>query len=99
MYKQLNNNTDRTDENAIPDADESRKFWSDIWGNKVEHDREAEWMNDFKMGMEDTPKQHKVEITEVKVKKMLRMIPNWKAPGPYWYKDFGLRILPACTNI
>ena len=93
FYKQLNNDTGRTNENAIPDADESRKFWSDIWSNKVEHNREAEWMNDFKMGMEDTPKQQKVEITEVKVKKMLRKIPNWKAPGPdgvqgFWLKNF-----------
>ena len=82
FYKQLNIDTDRTNENVIPDADESRKFWSDIWGNKVERNREAEWMNDFKMGMEDTPKQQKVEITEVKVKKMLRKIPNWKVSGP-----------------
>ena len=56
-------------------------------------------MNDFKTGMEDTPKQQKVEITEVKVKKMLRKIPNWKHQVLTGYKDFGLRILPACTNI
>ena len=59
FYKQLNNETERTNENTIPDADESRKFWSDIWGNKVEHNREAKWMNDFKMGIHQSNRKLK----------------------------------------
>ena len=60
-------------------------------GNKVEHNREAEWMNDFIMGMEDTPKQQKVEITDVQVNKMFTKIPNWKAQGPDWVQGYWLK--------
>ena len=43
--------------------------------------------------MEDIPNQQRVEITESKVRKMLKKMPNWKAPGPdevqgFWLKNF-----------
>ena len=31
-------------ENTIPNVDESRKFWSEIWNNTVEHNDDAEWL-------------------------------------------------------
>ena len=31
-------------ENTVPNAGESRKFWSEIWDNKVEHNDNAEWL-------------------------------------------------------
>eukprot|EP00112_Aurelia_sp_Birch-Aquarium-sp1_P022216 Seg6175.2 transcript_id=Seg6175.2/GoldUCD/mRNA.D3Y31 product="hypothetical protein" protein_id=Seg6175.2/GoldUCD/D3Y31 len=92
FYQQLNND-ELNKENATPDADESKQFWSEIWGKEVEHNREAEWLSDFNKEMEDIRKQQRVEITETKVKKMLEKIPNWKAPGPdgvqgFWLKNF-----------
>ena len=93
FYQQLNNEDEQNKDNAIPDADESKQFWSEIWDKEVEHNRRAEWLSDFKNKMENTPKQQRVEITEPKVKKILRKIPNWKAPGPdgvqgFWMKNF-----------
>ena len=93
FYQQLNNEDEQNKDNAISDVDESKQFWSEIWGKEVEHNRRAEWLSDFKTKMENTPKQQRVEITEPKVKKMLRKIPNWKAPGPdgvqgFWMKNF-----------
>ena len=93
FYQKLNNDDGQNNENAIPDADESKRFWSDIWGKEVKHNGKAEWLNDFKQEMGDTPKQQRVEITEPKVKKLLRKVPNWKAPGPdgvqgFWLKNF-----------
>ena len=93
FYQKLNNDEGQNNENAIPDADESKRFWSDIWGKEVKHNVRAEWLNDFKQEMGDIPKQQRVEITEPKLKKLLRKIPNWKAPGPdglqgFWLKNF-----------
>ena len=88
MYKELNGGANG--KSVIPDAEESKKFWSEIWSIEKEHNRQAEWLQDLKreqsnVNMED------MEITEEMVKKQSRKIPNWKAPGRdgvqgYWIK-------------
>ena len=45
FYQKLNNDDGQNNENAIPDADESKRFWSDIWGKEVKHNGKAEWLN------------------------------------------------------
>ena len=45
-------------------------------GKEVKHNGKAEWLNNFKQEMGDTPKQQRVEITEPKVEKLLRKVPN-----------------------
>ena len=44
FYQELNGTA--RNENVIPDADESKKFWSDIWSVGKEHNRGsvAEWL-------------------------------------------------------
>ena len=37
-----------TTEGTVPDADESKQFWSGIWGKDVEHERNAEWLREQK---------------------------------------------------
>ena len=88
VYKELNGGANG--KSVIPDAEESKKFWSEIWSIEKEHNRQAEWLQDLKreqsnVNMED------MEITEEMVKKQSRKIPNWKAPGRdgvqgYWIK-------------
>lgn len=84
FYQQLNNEDEQNKYNAIPDADESKQFWSEIRAKEVQHNRRAEWLNDFKNEMENSPTQRKVETTEPKVKKML----NWKEQGPDGVQGF-----------
>ena len=36
--------------NEIPDADQSRVFWSGIWGENKEHNGNAEWLKKMKEG-------------------------------------------------
>ena len=79
--------------NETPDQGEARRFWSDIWSKEVEHNKDAEWLEDFRHVMSDTQQQEKIEITVKKVQKMVQKIPNWKATGPdmvqgYWFKNF-----------
>ena len=64
-----------------------------MWSNKGEHNKDAEWLNEFKRHMDGQEKQEKMIITVEKVRQMMQKIPNWKAPGPdmvqgFWFKYF-----------
>ena len=79
-------------ENTVPNADESRKFWSEIWDNPVEHNDDAEWLRESETESKGVNKQDDVKITAQDVRKQTGKIPNWKAAGPdgiqgYWLKN------------
>ena len=46
IYAELNGNGIRS--NGVSNAEECTKFWSNIWGVRKEHNREAEWLKDLK---------------------------------------------------
>ena len=48
LYKELYGDSSRTDTNCMPDAEESCEFWSNIWDNPIEHNRDAEWLTDVR---------------------------------------------------
>ena len=59
----------------------------------MEHNKDAEWLEDFRHVMSDTQQQEKMEITVEKMQRMVQKIPNWKAPGldmvqGYCFKNF-----------
>ena len=64
----------------IPDADQSRVFWSGVWSESKEHNTNAEWLKKLKEG-NNYQKQECLVITKEMVSKLSRKIPNWKAPG------------------
>ena len=37
----------------MPDAEESKRFWGDIWSVEKGHNREAEWLKDLKKELEN----------------------------------------------
>ena len=80
-------------ESQAPQSEQARDFWSSIWSKKVDHNKEAKWLQDFRKEMERQEQQGMIEITEEKIRKFLQRLPNWKAPGPdmvqgYWFKYF-----------
>ena len=79
-------------ENTVPNARESRKFWSEIWDNPVEHNDNAELLRGIEIEVSRVNKQNDVKITVLDVRKQMGKIPNWKAAGPdrgqgYWLKN------------
>ena len=46
IYAELKRNEIRL--NDTPNAEECIKFWDNIWGDRKEHSREAEWLKDLK---------------------------------------------------
>ena len=78
-------------QNVFPSAEESRKFWSEIWGIRKEHNRQAEWLNELKR-RQNNVRMEEAEITTETVKSQSRKILNWKTPGRdgvqgYWIKN------------
>ena len=78
---------------AMPDAEESRNFWSSIWGQSKMHNTEADWLKDVRKEYADTNKQQNVGVTIGLLDRQLKKVPNWKAPGAdgvqgFWLKNF-----------
>ena len=79
VYNEFSGQTGRSS-GDIPNADESRTFWSGIWSLKKEHNKEVKCLSDLKEEMVKL-KQQNVVINEGKVKKQCRKMTNWKATG------------------
>ena len=75
VYKEFNGQTGSSN-GHIPNAGESRTFWSGIWSVEKEHNKEAKWLNDLKEEIMKLEQQN-VVINEDKVKKQCNKIPNW----------------------
>ena len=92
FYKQIDG-SEEGEEIVIPDSQEAKTFWTDIWGQEVEHDKDATCLREIKKDMNEKNKQARVQISQEKWKKILKKIPNWKTPGPdrvqgFWLKNF-----------
>ena len=103
IYAELNGNGIRS--NDVPNAEESTKFWGDIWGVRKKHNREAEWLKDLKRErVKDEFPQERVTISVEKIRKQCRKIPHWKASGRdgvqgYWIKNLSSLREPVSSQI
>ena len=91
FYRELNQEEERCDDDQ-PDAEESKKFWGELWSESVDHSRDAKWLKDLQSEVNVT-KQEKVDITKERLKRIIGRMPNWKSPGPdlvqgCWLKNF-----------
>ena len=67
--------------NEKPNAEEIKQFWSNIWDNEKEHERNAEWLRELKVEKYNM-KQNDINITIEMIKRTSQKIPNLKSPGP-----------------
>ena len=93
FYQEINGETRK--EKILPNAEESRKFWGEIWDNAKEHNKQAEWLQQIKE-TETYPVQENMHISKDKVEEQCRKMPNWKAPGPDGVQGFWVKKLTAC---
>jgi len=89
IYTELNNGGKKSSD--LPDAENSRRFWSDIWSTNKQHNREAKWLKELQNENKIENQQEVVEISLEKVTNQCKKVPNWKAPGKdgvqgYWIK-------------
>ena len=89
VYQQLNG---KSESSKNPDTEESRRFWSNIWGTEKSHNKNAEWLKELRAEQNKT-KQGNIQITTEMVTQQTRQVPNWKCQGSdgvqgYWLKNF-----------
>ena len=82
FYRELNSGERNYKTTEVPDKNEAQEFWGNIWGERKEHRKDAAWLKNSKRDFEFKDKQEGVEITPENIEKILRKMPNWKAPGP-----------------
>ena len=72
VYRELDGSLQ---ENVAPDADDALTFWSSIWGKNVEHNRNAEWLNDVRECIGKSS-QTCVRVNTENLKHHLKKVPN-----------------------
>ena len=66
----------------VPNAEESKQFWGNIWSVRKEHSQEAEWFKVLKAELQNQHHwQERVIINAETVSNQCKKMPNWKAPG------------------
>ena len=91
FYMELNSGRRNYETTELPDKKEAREFWRSTWEEGKEHQKVVELLENFKRDFEYKEEQVEVENTTEKVKKILRKMPNWKAPGPDFVQGFWLK--------
>ena len=75
MYAELNRDGVRLID--VPNVEESKRFWGDLWSIGKGHNPEAEWLKDIKNELvNDKHRQERVVISVEKVTKQCRKMPN-----------------------
>jgi len=93
VYQELEKTTpDQEQEIKITEHDEKEivDFWKNIWEQRTDHNKNADWINQMEY---NANKQERLAINVEQVRKQIKKMNNWKAPGPdgihpYWLKAF-----------
>ena len=75
------NNEEENHQYEIPNSVEAQTFSRGIWSERKKNNKYAEWLKDVKE-LEQDEGQDKIDITKGKMMRVMRNMPNWKAPGP-----------------
>jgi hypothetical protein len=78
-----------------PNPDAAVKFWSELWGNKVDHMKSAKWIAETKKETSRIEEQPMIELSAENVGRNARRMKNWKAPGPDQVHGFWLKKLTS----
>ena len=68
FYRVLNSGGRTYETTEVPDEKEAQEFWGSIWGERQEHQKDVEWLKNFKRDFEYKEEQEEVEITPEKIK-------------------------------
>ena len=63
-------------------AEESKKFWGNIWGQSADHMKDAKRLQELQSEI-NVEKQEKIDTTTGSLKKILGKMPDSKSPGPH----------------
>jgi hypothetical protein len=93
FYKNLADNTTQNN-NGLPNINEIKEFWSNIWSNEVQFNNQAEWIPNLENEIPDSNNNpHHIQISLEILVKNINSSHNWKSPGSdqihnFWLKKF-----------
>ena len=87
-----------TENTMIPDVEESRTICTSIWDNPVNHNSNADWLQDVESKFAGVQKQNDLVINSAMVTKQLKNMSNWKAPRPDGLQGFWLKSFTPCIE-
>jgi hypothetical protein len=62
FYKNLADNKTQNN-NGIPNINEIKEFWSNIWSNEVQFNNQAEWIPNLENETRDSNNRHNIQIS------------------------------------
>ena len=88
LFAELTGETQES--NEMPDAYQSRVFWSKMWSESKEHNRNEEWLK--KLKKENNHQKHEcLAVTKEMVSMQNRKMLHWKAPGRDGVQGFWIK--------
>jgi hypothetical protein len=92
FYKNLADNKTQNN-NGIPNINEIKEFWSNIWSNEVQFNNQAEWIPNLENEIPDSNDPHHIQISLEILVKNINSSHNWKSPEGeqihnFWLKKF-----------
>jgi hypothetical protein len=92
FYKNLGDNKTQNN-NGIPNINEIKEFWSNIWSNEVQFNNQAECIPNLENEIPDNNNPHHIQISLEILVKNINSSHNWKSPGGdqihyFWLKKF-----------
>ena len=94
LFERLENTSGGDQE--MPEKETTVKFWSDIWSQPVNHNEEAKWMNRIESELKRERTQEDLQINLGKLKRQLKRVANWRAPGPDGLQGYWIKAFDAC---
>ena len=91
MYQQLNQKIESSEK---PNTEESRRFWSIIWGVGKRNNKNAEWLKELR-SERNKIKLGNIKITPEMVTQQTRKVLYWKCPRPDGVHGYSLKNFPA----
>lgn len=91
MFEELDGKVRGKD--LTPGANKSVTFWSSVWGETKEDNKDTDWLSQPKEQLGEADNQAFISITPQNIRVQLNKTFNWKAPGPdgvqrHWLKNF-----------
>jgi hypothetical protein len=62
FYKNLADNKTQNN-NGIPNINEIKEFWSNIWSNEIQFNNQAEWIPNLENEIPDSNNPHHIQIS------------------------------------
>jgi len=76
-----------------PTLDDIQKYWGGLFGDKAEHNKQAEWLNDEREEMKKIEEAEWIDLTPETFTKTTKKLANWKAPGSDQVQNFWIKHL------